>query len=41
MRQANLTEAKLSGTKYDGYTKWPEGFDPETAGPVLMHDWVD
>ena len=28
--------ANLTGTTYDAETKWPEGFDPEAAGAVLV-----
>lgn len=44
-RQARLEGADLSGASldganlkvtYDGATKWPEGFDPEAAGAVLV-----
>jgi uncharacterized protein YjbI with pentapeptide repeats len=35
MSQAHLFEADLRVTKYDRYTRWPEGFDPVAAGAVL------
>ena len=41
LREADLRSANLSGARYDANTQWPEGFDPEAAGAVLMHDWVD
>ena len=34
---ANLSRADLSGARYDA-TWWPEGFDPEAAGAVLVDD---
>ena len=36
LAMTNLTEAKLRGAKYDADTKWPEGFDQEAAGAVLV-----
>ena len=27
-----------NGANYDANTKWPEGFDPEAAGAVLVED---
>ena len=43
LRGADLTDAILSGAllneaKYDTKTDWPEGFDPEVAGAVLVDD---
>ena len=32
---ADLSEASLIDALYNEYTKFPEGFDPETAGMVL------
>ncbi len=36
LRKANLGAADLSGAYYNADTKWPEGFDPEAAGAVLI-----
>lgn len=41
LRDTDLQEAKLSGANlqaatYDEYTIWPDGFDPEKAGAVLV-----
>jgi uncharacterized protein YjbI with pentapeptide repeats len=41
LRGANLSDADLSGSilagaVYDAHTRWPEGFDPVTAGAVLV-----
>jgi len=33
---ADLYGADLSGAKYNKSTKFPEGFDPEEAGMVLV-----
>jgi uncharacterized protein YjbI with pentapeptide repeats len=33
---ANLSRAKLDGANYNAETKWPEGFDPEAEGAVLV-----
>jgi len=30
--QANLNEARLIGARYDNFTHWPLGFDPQVAG---------
>jgi hypothetical protein len=35
---ANLSEADLREARYDSDTKFPEGFDPEAAGMVLVED---
>ena len=35
---ANLNGASLSGSKYTVKTTWPEGFDPEAAGALLVED---
>ena len=35
---ANLKGAKLKLSKYNSYTKWPEGFDPEAAGATLIDE---
>ena len=34
---ANLTGAGLSGAKYNKSTKFPDGFDPQETGMVLVH----
>ena len=36
LRGADLQGADLSGTKYNKSTKFPESFDPEEAGMVLV-----
>ena len=33
---ANLSGANLTGAKYNKHTVFPEGFDPDTAGMVLV-----
>jgi len=33
---ANLSGADFKGATYDGYTLWPEGFDPVKAGARLV-----
>jgi uncharacterized protein YjbI with pentapeptide repeats len=33
---ASLSEYGLFGAGYDGDTRWPDGFDPEEAGAVLV-----
>jgi len=33
---ADLSGAILIGTRYDGRTKWPEGFDPVAAGATQV-----
>ncbi len=35
---ADLTGADLSDAKNNADTTWPEGFDPEAAGAVLVED---
>lgn len=35
---ADLNEAILTGAKYDSLTIWPDGFNPEKAGAVLVDD---
>lgn len=35
LQGANLQGANLDQAKYNEYTKWPSGFDPEAAGAVL------
>jgi uncharacterized protein YjbI with pentapeptide repeats len=34
MRAAVIADTKLAGAKYDAYTEWPPGFQPEQAGAV-------
>ena len=36
--EANLSGADLCGACYNANTLWPEGFDPEAAGAVLVDD---
>jgi uncharacterized protein YjbI with pentapeptide repeats len=36
LSEANLSDANLSKAYYSAETKWPEGFDPEAAGAVLV-----
>ena len=36
LEKAKLHRANLSGAKYTANTQWPEGFDPEAAGAVLV-----
>ena len=36
LSETNLSGANLRGAKYNAGTKWPEGFDPGTAGAVLL-----
>jgi hypothetical protein len=31
----DLSRANLTCARYDGLTKWPDGFDPEAAGAEL------
>jgi uncharacterized protein YjbI with pentapeptide repeats len=38
LRGADLRYANLHGATYNADTKWPEGFDPEAAGAVLVED---
>ena len=38
LRGADLRYANLHGATYTANTKWPEGFDPEAAGAVLVED---
>lgn len=48
LRGANLSDANLEGadmsgadlyaTQYNSGTKWPEGFDPEAAGAILVDE---
>jgi hypothetical protein len=33
----NLNSATLKGAWYSDKTKWPDGFDPETAGAILVY----
>jgi hypothetical protein len=33
----NLNNANLNGAWYSDKTKWPDGFDPETAGAILVY----
>jgi hypothetical protein len=33
---ANLTNADLTGARYDTDTKWPKGFDPDSIGWALL-----
>jgi uncharacterized protein YjbI with pentapeptide repeats len=33
---ADLSDAKLGRAVYDGFTIWPEGFDPTLSGAILM-----
>ena len=35
---ANLSGPNLQGATYTAFSKWPEGFDPEAAGAVLVED---
>lgn len=32
LSRANLTHARLAGARYDTYTVWPEGYDPDALG---------
>jgi hypothetical protein len=34
LRSAHLADTDLEGAIYDGFTQWPEGFDPRSAGAV-------
>jgi hypothetical protein len=34
LRGAHLADSDLEGAIYDGFTQWPEGFDPRAAGAV-------
>ena len=41
LRGSDMTTADISGavlyeSKYNNATKWPDGFDPEAAGSVLV-----
>jgi len=36
LQGASLTQVRLSGARYDGDTRWPEGFDPEECGAVRV-----
>jgi uncharacterized protein YjbI with pentapeptide repeats len=36
MSTANLSETILYEAKYNNATRWPDGFDPEDAGAVLV-----
>ncbi len=38
LRGANLFGANLRLADYSANTQWPEGFDPEAAGAVLVED---
>jgi uncharacterized protein YjbI with pentapeptide repeats len=37
----DLTGANLIGARYSDATKWPEGFDPDQAGAVLLQTVVE
>jgi hypothetical protein len=34
LRAAHLADSDLEGAIYDGFTQWPEDFDPRSAGAV-------
>jgi hypothetical protein len=34
LRGAHLADSALEGALYDGFTQWPEDFDPRSAGAV-------
>jgi hypothetical protein len=34
LTDSNLQDANLSGARYDGTTRWPVGFDPQSAGAL-------
>ena len=34
----NLAVSTANGAMYTVYTRWPEGFNPEAAGAVLVED---
>jgi hypothetical protein len=34
LRGAHLADSDLEGAIYNGFTQWPEGFDPRSAGAV-------
>ena len=36
LQNANLQNTELTNTKYDRDTKWPQNFDPETEGAILL-----
>jgi uncharacterized protein YjbI with pentapeptide repeats len=36
LRDTDPTRAFLSGARYDDHTQWPEGFDPQAHGAVLV-----
>ena len=36
LTEACLIDANLTGVQYNADTKWPEGFDPQSAGAVLV-----
>jgi uncharacterized protein YjbI with pentapeptide repeats len=36
LRSANLSGANLRGARYNAETIWPDGFDPEASGAVLV-----
>jgi uncharacterized protein YjbI with pentapeptide repeats len=38
LAQADLAGAQFHGARYSTGTSWPEGFDPEAAGAVLVTD---
>ncbi len=38
LSEAFLSDAHLRLARYNADTKWPEGFDPEAAGAVLVED---
>lgn len=38
MGGANLSEADLHGSTYNRQTQWPAGFDPQTAGAILVEE---
>lgn len=38
LSNANLEGADLAGAKYDKFTKWPNGFDPDTTGAIFVDD---
>ena len=40
-RLAYLRKANLEGAQYDKATKWPDDFEPEAAGAVLVEEGFD
>ena len=36
LRHVDLADADLTGATYDSRTRWPEGFDPQAHGAVLV-----